>query len=377
MKKIEILTPNGWSNFDGVRSKIASIVELKTETKCLKCTLDHLVKDEIGFIEVSKLSPGKRILTSNGLEKVVYVKLLNKQEEVFDLLEVSNNNEYFTNGIISHNCSFQGSGNTLISPSALKAMTSALPLAVKDNLTVYFRPATGESHVDEDHIYIMTVDCSEGVGSDYTVATVIDVTTYPFRQVAQYRNNLISPLMLPSILVPIAKMYNNAWILFEINSAGKQVADLVRFDLEYENLLMTSVNERRRQQLMFGSGNEMIPGVRTTKSVKKIGCSHLKHLIENQKLVINDAQTIFELSNFTRKGDSFAAEEGYHDDTVMALVIFAWLVDQDFFKEITNSDVRKAMFAQLTSRFDDELPGIFSSTYRQEDIVVMNGAVWR
>ena len=276
-----------------------------------------------------------------------------------------------------YECSFAGSANTLISGAALKEMVASNPIAVKENLKIWAKPVISDNHPSEDHVYIMTVDCSEGVGADFTVANVIDVTNYPFKQVAQYRNNLISPLHLPDILVPLAKMYNNAWMLIEINSAGKQVGDMVRFDYEYENILMTSVNERRRQQLMFGSGSEMIPGVRTTKAVKKIGCSHLKHLIENNKLLIQDAEAIFEFSNFIRKGDSFSAEEGYHDDIVMSFVIFAWLVNQDFFKEITNTDVRKQMYAQLAERFDDELPMIFSTHATEEQKIVFGGAVWQ
>lgn len=272
--------------------------------------------------------------------------------------------------------SFAGSSNTLLSGGALKDLCAMPPIASKDHLRIWNKPVVSDNHPGEDHVYIMTVDCSEGVGADYTVANVFDVTQYPFKQVAQYRNNLISPLHLPDILVSVAKMYNNAWMLIEINSAGKQVGDMVRFDYEYENILMTSVNEKRRQQLMFGSGNEMIPGVRTTKAVKKMGCSHLKHLIENEKLLIQDSEAIFELSNFVRKGDSFAAEEGYHDDIVMSLVIFAWLVNQEFFKEITNTDVRKTMFAQLANRFDEELPMIFATHATEEARIVMEGAVW-
>ena len=276
-----------------------------------------------------------------------------------------------------YECSFAGSANTLISGAALKEMVASNPIAIKENLKIWAKPVVSDNHPSEDHVYIMTVDCSEGVGADFTVANVIDVTNYPFKQVAQFRSNLISPLHLPDILVPLAKMYNNAWMLIEINSAGKQVGDMVRFDYEYENILMTSVNERRRQQLMFGSGSEMIPGVRTTKAVKKIGCSHLKHLIENNKLLIQDAEAIFEFSNFIRKGDSFSAEEGYHDDIVMSFVIFAWLVNQDFFKEITNTDVRKQMYAQLAERFDDELPMIFSTHATEEQKIVFGGAVWQ
>jgi len=274
-------------------------------------------------------------------------------------------------------CSFSGSSNTLIAGATLKNLSATNPIAVKENLRLWAKPVQSDHHPDEDHVYIMTVDCSEGVGADFTVANIFDVTNYPFKQVAQYRSNLISPLHLPDILVPLAKMYNQAWMLIEINSAGKQVGDMVRYDFEYENILLTSVNEKRRQQLMFGSGSEMIPGVRTTKAVKKMGCSHLKHLIENQKLLINDAEAIFELSNFIRKGDSFAAEEGYHDDIVMSMVIFAWLVNQDFFKEITNTDVRKHLFSQLAERFDDELPMIFRTHATEEHKVVFGGAVWQ
>jgi hypothetical protein len=187
-------------------------------------------------------------------------------------------------------------------------------------------------------------------------------------------------LYLPNIIYSVAKEYNDAWVLIEINSTGKQIADLLRFDLEYENVLYTGTNEKKRQQLMFGAGSEMIPGVRTTKSTKKIGCSNLKQLIENGKLVIVDQDTIQEFSTFVRKKDSYEAEDDCHDDTVMPLVIFGWLSGQEYFSEMSNKDIRQHLFAKMAERFNEELPmDIYSTIYVNKSAVYVDssGIVWR
>lgn len=278
-----------------------------------------------------------------------------------------------------YECEFHGSSNTLVNGKSIQAMVFEDPILIKGKLKIYERPIRSEHNPDEDHIYVMTVDCSEGVGADYSVVSVLDVTEYPFRQVAVFRDNLISPLHLPDIITSLAKEYNSAWILVEINSAGKQVADIIRFEYEYENIFLCSKNESRRQQLMFGSGSEMIPGLRTTKATKKMGCSNLKHLIENNKLLIRDFDTIKELSTFVRAKDSFAAEEGSHDDIVMSLVIFGWLSGQEFFKELTNKDIRKHLYQKVAERFSEELPMDILSTVSTDKSTVYvdnNGIVW-
>jgi hypothetical protein len=187
-------------------------------------------------------------------------------------------------------------------------------------------------------------------------------------------------LSFPDIIVPVAKQFNNAWVLIEINSSGKQVADIIRFDHEYENVLMTSTNEKRRQQLMFGPSKEKVPGVRTTKSTKKIGCSNIKHLIEDGRYLIQDFHTIQEASTFVRKKDSFEAEEGTHDDMMMTLVLFGWVSNQEFFKEIANKDIRKTMFQDMRDRFETELP-LDIMTYADNEKTTYeidaNGLVWR
>lgn len=294
-----------------------------------------------------------------------------KKETVANIGEESFEQEY--------GGSFLGSSHTLIAGTALAKMVFKEPIIKKDHLSIFDLPVSSDNHPDEDDLYVMTVDCSEGVGNDFSTFTVTNVSRYPFKQVATYRHNLISPLQFPDIIVPVAKQFNNAWVLIEINSSGKQVADIVRFDHEYENVLMTSTNEKRRQQLMFGPSKEKIPGVRTTKSTKKIGCSNIKHLIEDGKYHIQDFHTIQEASTFVRKKDSFEAEEGTHDDMMMSLVLFGWLSNQEFFKEIANKDIRKSMFSDMRTRFEAELPVeimSYSEIEKRTYEVDSSGLVW-
>ena len=184
----------------------------------------------------------------------------------------------------------------------------------------------------------------------------MDCTSVPYKVVAKYRDNEIKPLVFPSIIEKVAKVYNKAYILIEINDLGQQVADNLQFELEYDNMMMVTQRGRSGQVLgggFSGRGNQL--GLRMTKGTKKIGTSNLKSLIEGDKLLITDFDIIAELSTFISKGKSFEAESGATDDLVMCLVIFSWLANQRYFKELTNVDVRGQMFTEQQNAIEADM----------------------
>jgi hypothetical protein len=228
---------------------------------------------------------------------------------------------------------FLGSANTLINPKKLQQLAFVNPKSSNEHLAVYEDPVA-------KHEYVMIVDVSRGVHLDNSAFTVIDITQMPYKLVARYKNNTISPLLYPEIIYNIATTYNKAYVLVEINDIGDQVVDILHHDLQYENILMTTMGGRNGQRVGGGFGKNVSKGVRTTKQVKRIGCSTLKDLVEGNKLIIEDFDTIEELSNFVAVKTSYEADSG-HDDLVMCLVLFAWFVKQEYFKEMTNTDFRK------------------------------------
>ena len=233
---------------------------------------------------------------------------------------------------VEFECEFLGSVDTLIAPSKLKAMVYENPTTQNAGLDVYEQPK-------EKHDYMITVDVARGVGFDYSAFIVVDITEFPHRLVAKYRNNEIKPMLFPNIIWEVARNYNNAFILCEVNDIGDQVASILHYDLEYENMLMCAMRGRNGQQVGSGfSGSKTQMGVRMTQAVKKLGCSNLKTLMEDDKIVTNDYDIIAELTTFVQKKQSWEAEDGCHDDLAMCLVIFAWLVAQDYFKEMTDTD---------------------------------------
>ena len=245
-------------------------------------------------------------------------------------------------------CEFLGSVDTLISASKIKTMAVQEPKR-SGGLDVYDMPV-------KDHIYTMTVDVSRGLSNDYSAFCVFDCTKAPYKIVAKYRDNEIKPLVFPSIIERVAKHYNNAFILVEINDLGQQVADNLQFELEYDNMMMVTQRGRSGQVLgggFSGRGNQL--GLRMTKGTKKIGTSNLKSLIEGDKLIIQDFDIIAELSTFIAKGKSFEAEPGATDDLVMCLVIFSWLANQRYFKELTNVDVRGQMFTEQQNAIEADM----------------------
>jgi len=257
---------------------------------------------------------------------------------------------------------FIGSSATLISGTKLRSLAFHDPLYTQDDLAVFDEPKLGR-------IYIATVDCSEGVEQDYSTINVLDATEAPYRQVARYRSNKIPLLFLPTVIYSVAKKYNEAFVLIETNNIGQQVVDILHYDLEYENIYKLEHHHIKGQSISSGFKRAVSFGVRTTKSVKKIGCANLKTLIENNKLIINDFETIAELNTFVRIRDTYSAEEGHNDDIVMGLVIFAWLTAQSYFKDSTNIDIRKLMLEENNMLIDESMtPFGFVDNGLQEEI---------
>jgi hypothetical protein len=241
-------------------------------------------------------------------------------------------------------CEFIGSSGTLISGAKLKELLHSKPLVERENLYQY-------EAVLEGHSYVMTVDVSRGKGLDYSTFTVFDVTEMPYKQVACYRDNMISPVDFASIIYRIGLMYNESAILIEVNDIGEQVSDVLLMDYGYENLLFTESAGRAGKRISGGFGRGNDNGIRTTKSVKQKGCSILKMLIEQNQMILVDYNTIQELSRFSKKGYSYEAESGFHDDMVMNLVLFAWLTDDRFFRELTDINT----LAQLREKTEEQL----------------------
>jgi hypothetical protein len=245
-------------------------------------------------------------------------------------------------------CSFLGSSNTLISTEKLLAMPYKQTIYSFDGLDVYQEPIT-------NHTYVMVCDVARGVGLDYSAFSVFDVSKQPYRQVAKYRKNDISPMLYPNIIFTTAQKYNEAFVLVEVNDIGQQVADILYHDMEYENMMMVTMHGRNGQQIGGGFSKNVSMGIRTTKQVKRIGCATLKDLIERDNLIIEDFDTISELTTFIGKSTSWEADDGAHDDLVMGCVIFSWLVQQRYFRELTDQDIREKMFAEQMKMIEEEL----------------------
>lgn len=246
-------------------------------------------------------------------------------------------------------CLFLGSSDTLISGPILNRLVYDHPKTSSAGLDVFEDP-------QEDHTYVITVDVARGVEKDFSAFVVIDVSQFPHKVVAKYRNNQIRPILFPNIIKDVAKSYNGAYVLCEVNDVGDQVAAGLHYDLEYPNLLMSSMRGRAGQILGQGfSGKKVQLGVKMSKTTKKVGCLNLKTLIEDNKLIFNDFDIINELTTFIQKANSFEAEEGRNDDLVMCLVMYSWLILQDYFKELTDQDIRKRIYEEQKNQVEQDM----------------------
>jgi|TARA_B110000208_G_scaffold89432_1_gene112725 hypothetical protein len=245
-------------------------------------------------------------------------------------------------------CEFLGSSGTLISGGKLKELYAAQPITVVEGLSQYER-------ADKTKQYIITADVARGKGLDFSTFTVFDTTDMPYRQVASYKDNLIGPVDFASVLFRAGMIYNEAGVLVEINDIGGQVSDVLSLDLGYENLLYTQNSGRSGKVLSGGFGKGVDNGIRTTKTVKAVGCSMLKMLIEQNQLLITDHDTIEELSRFSKKANSFEAEPGFHDDLVMNLVLFAWMTEQQYFKDMTDINTLTKLREKTDEQIEEEM----------------------
>ena len=346
----EILTDSGWSDFTSVKkTESEKIVFIQTVSGfTLKCTENHLIMTKSGFVEASKLYEGMYIKTEIGLDPICLTKTIFEKNYVYDVLDVKQNNRYYTNGIISHNCEFQGSSSTLISGEKLKVLSPTPPITQSDGLTQFNRP-------EEGHTYALIVDVSRGKGLDYSAFSVIDITKMPYKQVCVFRDNLVGPVDYSTVVHNVAKLYNDAYVMIEVNDIGAQVSDILYMDYGYENLVFTENAGRSGKRVSGGFGKNVDRGIRTTKSVKAVGCSVLKMLIEQDQLIVQDFNTIQELSRFSRKGNSYEAESGAHDDLVMGLVLFAWLSDQTYFRDLTDINTMATLREKTEEQIEEEL----------------------
>lgn len=260
-------------------------------------------------------------------------------------------------------CAFQGSSFTLVNAVAISKLTPETPIFQNENLDIYEKPI-------KDHLYFISVDTSKGVGEDYSTFAIIDISEVPYKVVGKYRDNLISPMLYPSIIYKVAKDYNDAYVLIEINSS-EQVAYILYGEYEYDNMVFIT-RTKHGQQLSggFGGGGSTQYGVITDKKVKRIGCNAFKVLVEENKLLIPDADIISEISTFIQVKDSFAADDGYHDDLVIPLILFSWATTNGYFRELSDIDLRRSMYADRMKAIEDELtPFGFYDDGREERLI--------
>jgi hypothetical protein len=267
---------------------------------------------------------------------------------------------------------FLGSSNTLISGAALAQMVTKEPIHMdkEGSLKAYFSPIDG-------HNYVIVADTARGIGGDYSAVSVFDVSDTPYVMVARYHSNTIAPMLLPDVILKLAKDYNNAYVLIETNDIGRQVSDILYSDLEYENMFTTSA-ENGKSYITTGFSKGADFGVRTNKSVKRIGCFAIKNIVEERKILIHDVETIFEMSTFIEKAGSFTADEGYHDDIMMTLVLFGWLTTNTYFKDLTNVDIRKRLYDEQAQNIQDNMTpfGFISDGLEEEEVFNNDNSIW-
>jgi hypothetical protein len=370
-----IKTPSGYENFEGVQKKIVNSLytfEFNDGTH-IKASGRHLFLTGRGFVKSENITLDDTITGKS----ITNIQSEFGTFEVYDPVGVHNHATYFSNGVVSHNTEFLGSSNTLISGYKLQTMHYKDAISKQMDMDIYELPIKDNDELGTTaHTYAICVDVAEGRNLDYSSFSIFDVSIIPYVQVAKYRSDTISPILYPTVIYNAAKFYNDAMVLVEINN-NPQIAETLHTDLEYDNVIKTMTGNKKAQQMCAGFGRGVQLGVKMSPLVKRQGCAYLKTLVESDKLIINDFDTISELTTFVASKNSFEADEGANDDMVMTLVIFAWMANQKHFKDIVSHDIRKQLQLQHFSQVDEEvLP--FGEIDNGLDVpfVVEDGDVW-
>jgi hypothetical protein len=378
-KNLKIESPEGFVPFLGI-NKITknSYIHFKFSNGSeLKCSEDHPLMTIEGIVKAKDLTKKIEVNTKNGGVFVKSKRHIKKKIDLYDIVNSGTKHLYYSNEIVSHNCEFLGSTNTLISGVKLQQLVYRDPIYEHDKIKIYEQPIKAEDgEAKKDHLYAITVDVSEGKNLDCSAFSVFDISIMPYKQVASYHSSSISPVLFPTIIYNAARMYNDAYVLVEINNTP-QIAETLHSELEYENLWKVHTGNKKPQQLSAGFARGVQLGVKMSPQVKRIGCSNLKMLIEGDKLLINDFDTYSELTTFIQDKNSFAAEEGANDDLVMSLVIFSWATTQKYFKEIVNHDIRKQIQLEKLNQVDDDtLPEMIVEDGVSRGLEMLDGDLW-
>lgn len=264
--------------------------------------------------------------------------------------------------LAEYECEFLGSEDTLVAPSKLAALVYEHPkITTTDGLTIYKEP-------EKEHVYTVTVDTSRAIGLDYHAFVVLDVTKMPYQIVAKFRNNTMSTMLLPNLIVSVAQRYNDAHLLVEMNDTGQQVSDIIHEELEYDNIITTTIKGKKGQKATgFGVGRVQY-GVRMSPAIKKTGCLVVKELVEQDKIILNDFDVVSELSTYVSSKASYSASEGYNDDLVSCLVLFGWLSTQGYFRDLVNTNIRRKLMEDKIKKMEEDLlPFGFLGSEMDED----------
>lgn len=360
-----VLTPNGFERFKGINKILVNkymVIKFNGFPE-IRCSLHHPFIDIHGdSIKSKDIKAKHRIKTVTGFSKLEYKFIKQESIELYDIVNSGKKHVYFTNGVLSHNCEFSGSDGTLINGQKLACMTYEKPILEQDDGRVKIY-----AHPEPNRLYVAVADVAEGIGEDYSVVNIIDVTEMPYKQVFVYRDNYIVPNIFATVIHNCAKKYNEALAVVESNNSGGGIClEVLWGEIEYENLLMSQVKD---SQNVAGWGKRSQAGVKTTKKTKRIGCSYLKDLIETDQLVITDFETLTELTTFVKKNESYEAKKGKHDDIAMTLVIFAWLTSQPYFHDVTGVDSANNLRSVLRSSASEDYSTVLggSVTGDEED----------
>ncbi len=348
----EILTPEGFKAFKGVNKRIkGNYVKLTfTDASILKCSTNHQIWGQRGYRAARSYKPGQQI---SG-KILLSCELIKEKCILYDPAGVADNQSYISNDIISHNCDFLGSQYTLISAEKLVTLAIIPPIRIENGMRIFADSIS-------NHQYFMVCDVSKGVERDYSTITVIDCTSLPYRIVATFRSNEVSPYVFPNYIYQLGKYYNEAYCLIETNKVDK-VAYILHQDLGYDNMIRTTYNTNHKQRLASLVAGTV--GVDTDKKIKRIGCLSLKQMIEQDKLIVPDEDMINELCQFVEVKESYAADPDSDatDDMVMTLVLFAWLASESLFTQLTDHDLRKKLLDRKDDYIDDNfLPSLLIS----------------
>lgn len=342
--RYQIQTPDGFKPFSGIRktSKSEVITLTLSNGKKVQSSLDHR------FIVGGKEHLARDLENGNTLLPGVKVEKLERQKgrfTLYDPVDVGDGHLFIADEIVSHNCDFLASGETVFEPEDMTYYEETQmqePLerrGIDGNMWIWETP-------DYSKDYMVVADVARGDSQDYSAFHIFDIENAS--QVAEYKGKL-SPKDFGNVLVGAASEYNDALLVIENANIGWATIQ-VAIDRAYPNLYYSQKSEGNAESYFdkYQDHSKMVAGFTMSSRTRPMVIGKFQEYIGDKGVTIQSKRLIEEMKTFIWRNGRAEAQTGYNDDLVMSFGIAMYIRDTALKYRQRGIDLTKQTLSNMT-----------------------------